>query len=98
MMDGWLARQRGPDWGASPRRKSADRVNWKEVKSAVIYRLEQSIQKASSRGLLIENYLVAFPPDTAPVDFGAAVQAEARRRGLARARKVYVVMDGAVWL
>jgi len=98
MMDGWLARQRGPDWGASPRRKSADRVNWKEVKSAVIYRLEQSVQKTSGRGMLIEKYVVACPPDTAPVDFGAAVQAEARRRGLGRARKVYVVMDGAVWL
>ncbi len=98
MMDGWLARQRGPDWGASPRRKSADRVNWKEVKSAVIYRLEQSVQKASGRGMLIEKYVVACPPDTAPVDFGAAVQAAARRRGLGRARKVYVVIDGAVWL
>ena len=98
MMDGWMARQRGPDWGVSKRRKKADRVNWKEVKSAVIYRLEQRVKKASGRGMLIEKYVVACPPDTEPVDFGAAVQAEARRRGLGRARKVYVVMDGAVWL
>ena len=98
MMDGWMARQRGPDWGVSKRRKKADRVNWKEVKSAVIYRLEQRVKKASGRGMLIEKYVVACPPDTQPVDFGAAVQAEARRRGLGRARKVYVVMDGAVWL
>ena len=98
MMDGWMARQRGPDWGVSKRRKQADRVNWKEVKSAVIYRLEQRVKKASGRGMLIEKYVVACPPDTQPVDFGAAVQAEARRRGLGRARKVYVVMDGAVWL
>ncbi|MCX6930753.1 MAG: hypothetical protein NT154_47255 [Verrucomicrobia bacterium] len=98
MMDGWMARQRGVDWGASRRKKKADRVNWKEVKSAVIYRLEQSVKKASGRGMLIEKYVVACPPDTEPVDFGAAVQAEARRRGLARARKAYVVIDGAVWL
>lgn len=98
MMDGWLARQRGADWGANPRRKQADRVNWKEVKSAVIYRLEQRVRKSSGRGMLIEKYVVACAPDTEPVDFGAAVQAEARRRGLGRARKVYVVMDGAVWL
>ena len=32
------------------------------------------------------------------VDFGAAVQAEARRRGLARARHIYPVRDGAIWL
>lgn len=98
MMDGWLARQRGADWGVSARRKQAQRVNWKEVKSAVIYRLEQRVQKDSGRGMLIEKYVVACAPDTEPVEFGAAVQAEARRRGLGRARKVYVVIDGAVWL
>ncbi len=98
MMDGWMARQRGPHWGASKRKKKANRVDWKEVKSAVIYRLEQSVQKASGRGLLIEKYVVACPPDTEPLDFGAAVQAEARRRGLGHARCVYVVHDGAVWL
>lgn len=98
MMDGWLARQRGVDWGASKRKKEAERVNWKEVKSAVIYRLEQSVKKPSGRGMLIEKYVVVQPPDTEPVDFSAAVQAEARRRGLGRARKVYVVIDGAVWL
>jgi hypothetical protein len=98
MMDGWMARQRGCQWGVSRRKKKADRVNWKEVKSAVIYRLEQSVRKASGRGMLIEKFVVSSPPDTEPVDFGAAVQAEARRRGLGRARKVYVVIDGAVWL
>ena len=98
MMDGWMARERGPDWGASARKKPADRVNWKEVKSAVIYRLEQRVEKDSGRGMLIDKYVVACPPDTTPVDFGTAVHQEALRRGSARARYVYVVMDGAVWL
>ena len=98
MMDGWLVRRRGQDWGAGRRKKNAERVEWKEVKSAVIYHLEQSVKKASGRGLLVEKFIVACPPETDPVDFGAAVQAEARRRGLGRARKVYVVIDGAVWL
>jgi hypothetical protein len=98
MMDGWMVRERGVDWGAGPRRKQAERVRWKEVKSAVIYRLEQRVEKASGRGMLLEKYVVACLPDTEPVDFGAAVQAEALRRGLARAQKVYVVIDGAVWL
>jgi hypothetical protein len=98
MRDGWMARERGGDWGARPRRKNPERIAWHEVKSAVIYRLEQCVETRGGRGLLLEKYLVATPPETSPVDFGAAVQAEARRRGLGRARYVYVVMDGAVWL
>jgi hypothetical protein len=98
MLDGWLARERGPDWGAGPRKKKAERIAWHEIKSAVIYRLEQRGQNASGRGMLVEKFVVATPPETSPMDFGAAVQAEARRRGLGRARKVYLVMDGAVWL
>lgn len=98
MMDGWMVRQRGPNWGADPQQPPAGRIEWKEVKSAVIYRLETRRENASGRGLLMEKFVVASPPDTSPLDFGAAVQAEARRRGLAQARKVYVVIDGAVWL
>jgi hypothetical protein len=98
MMDGWLVRRRAQDWGADRRKKKAQRVEWKEVKSAVIYRLEQSVKKASGRGLLLEKYIVVSPPETTPIDFGAAVQSEALRRGLGRAKKVYVVIDGAVWL
>lgn len=98
MMDGWMARERGKDWGAGPRRKDPQRVEWREIKSAVIYRLEQRAEKAKGRGLLLEKYAVATPPETSPVDFGAAVQTEARRRGLGRAQVVYLVMDGAVWL
>lgn len=98
MMDGWMVRQRGPDWGGSRQRPQAERVHWKEVKSAVIYRLEQRVAKASGRGMLIQKYVVACPPDTDPVDFGTAVHAEAQRRGLGRAKRVYVVIDGALWL
>ena len=98
MLDGWMARERGPDWGAGPRKKNPQRIAWHEIKSAVIYRLEQRAESARGRGLLVEKYAVATPPETSPVDFGAAVQAEARRRGLGRAQVVYLVMDGAVWL
>jgi len=97
-MDGWLARERGPDWAAGPRKKDPQRTAWHEIKSAVIYRLEQRVEKDSGRGLLLEKFIVATPPLPLPVDFGAAVQAEARRRGLGRARFIYLVMDGAVWL
>lgn len=98
MMDGWMARERGVDWGAGPHQKDPQRVQWHEIKSAVIYRLEQRAQTSTGRGLLLEKYVVATPPETAPIDFGAQVQAEAYRRGLGRAKFVYLVMDGAVWL
>lgn len=98
MLDGWMARERGPDWGASRRKKKPQRIAWHEIKSAVLYRLEQRVENQSGRGLLVEKFVVATPPDTPPVDFGAAVQAEGRRRGLGRAKVVYLVMDGAVWL
>ena len=98
MMDGWMARERGVDWGAGPRKKDPQRVNWREIKSAVIYRLEQRVENAAGRGLLLEKYTVATPPETSPVDFGRQVHQEAMRRGLGRAQVVYLVMDGAVWL
>jgi hypothetical protein len=98
MMDGWMARERGMDWGVGPRRKDPQRVDWKEIKSAVIYRLEQRVQTVRGRGLLLEKYVVATPPDTSPTEFGRPVQQEALRRGLARAPVVCLVMDGAVWL
>ena len=98
MMDGWMARERGRDWGAGQRKKDPQRVEWREIKSAVIYRLEQRVENASGRGLLLEKYVVATPPETSPVEFGRQVYQEALRRGLARAQVVYLVMDGAVWL
>jgi hypothetical protein len=99
MMDAWLVRERGPHWGEPGEPPEGDqRVDWREVKSAVIYRLEQRAETASGRGMLVEKSIVACPPLTAPVDFGAKVEAEARRRGLGRAKKVYIVIDGAVWL
>lgn len=98
MMDGWMARERGMDWGAGPRKKDPQRVEWKEIKSAVIYRLEQRVENDAGRGLLLEKFTVATPPETSPLDFGKEVHQEALRRGLARAKVVYLVMDGAVWL
>jgi hypothetical protein len=98
MLDGWLARERGPDWGAGPRKKEPQRILWHEIKSAVIYRLERRAASESGRGMLVEKFVVATPPETSPVDFGTEVHAEAMRRGLGRAKHVYVVMDGALWL
>ena len=42
--------------------------------------------------------MVAYSPETSPVDFGSAFQAEARRGGLGQSKHINLVMDGAIWL
>jgi hypothetical protein len=96
MLDGWLARQRGEDWGARSTAAFLERVAWHEIKGAVIYRLEQAGQTAGGRGVIAQKYVVAWQGE--PLEFGRRVQAEARRRGLAEAKKVFVVADGSVWI
>jgi hypothetical protein len=98
MMDGWMVRQRGADWGVKPGLPALERVSWKEVKSAILYRLEDRAANASGRGMLIEKIVVAVPPETDVIDLGAKIQAQAMRLGLARAKEVFVVADGALWI
>ena len=96
MMDGWMARQRGADWGLDATVAEADRVAWHEIKGAVIYRLEQAGQTAGGRGMITEKWTVAWQGE--PLEFGRRVHAEALRRGLGGAREVFVVADGGVWI
>lgn len=98
MMDGWMARHRGQQWGLKPPKKTADRVHWHEIKSAVIFRLDQRAKTAGDRRILIKKHAVAAPAETEPVDFAQHVHAEAMRLGLPKAEAVYVVQDGAIWL
>ena len=61
MLDGWLVRQRGDDWGLKPADESGERVAWHEVKGAVIYRLEQVAgQTAGGRGVITHKQVVAW--------------------------------------
>jgi hypothetical protein len=98
MMDGWLARHRDTQWGLKPPDKKAARVQWNEIKSSVIFRLEDRGQTAGGRRFLIHKQAVATPANTEPLDFAQQVQREAMRMGLAKAHKVYVIQDGAVYL
>lgn len=61
-----MARGRGKGWGASPRKQVDDRVEWHEIKSAVIYRLHQRAENQSGRGVLTEKYAVATRPELLP--------------------------------
>lgn len=98
MMDGWMARHRGKHWGQKRRVKGQERVQWHEIKSAVIYRLRDQIAVSPRRRALLSKQVVAVPATTDPIEFGRRVQDEAQRMGLAEAKLVYVVMDGAIWL
>ena len=96
MLDGWMIRERGPDWGLKPPETKADRVDWREMKSAIVFRADQRGRTQSGRPLLVEKFYVAWRGD--PEELGRRVYAEALRRGLNQARWVYVVADGGVWI
>lgn len=97
MMDGWLARFKEARWG-NPKAPRDERVSWHEVKSAVMFRLSQVAEVNRGRRVLITKHVVAMPAGTSPADFGRRVQDEAQRMGMNRAAKVYVIMDGGVYL
>jgi hypothetical protein len=98
MMDGFMARERGPDWALKPPQAKGSRVEWHEVKGATIYRVDQVAQKESGRRQLLQKFWVLAPTQTPPADFGRAVHAEAIRRGMGQAQYVFVLADGAVWI
>jgi len=106
MMDAWKGRERGPDWGLLPATAAGERVEWRDLKVAVIYRLDQVVEKPPAntdpatrpRRAILEKFWVATPSGTKPEEFGRRVHAEALRRGMAQARYVFVVSDGAVWI
>lgn len=96
MMDGWMGRQRGPQWGLKPPHRVAERVKWREVKSAIIFGLHERAVTQSRRRLIVRKYYEAWCGE--PEELGRRVHAEALRRGLNQAQKVYVVADGAAWI
>lgn len=46
----------------------------------------------------MDKHIVAVPADTPAHDFGVHLHQEAMRMGLAKAKAVFFVMDGGVWL
>lgn len=96
MMDGWMNRERGEQWGLKPADQKASRVQWHEIKGAVLFRVDDQTSNGSGRGMLLRKWCVAWRGD--PVEFGRRVYAEAVRRGLEEAGRIFVVADGAVWI
>lgn len=94
MVDGWMVRQRGPGWGKQKSRQS--RVEWHELKTGVFYRHEQRGRTAGDRGLLADKVIVSW--QGAPLELGRRLNWEAQRGGLARARHILFLGDGASWI
>lgn len=96
MMDGWMIRERGAQWGFKPLETKADRVEWREMKTGIIFRLTDRGATESGRRFILEKQYEAHRGDA--FEFGRFLYAEALRRGLNQAEHVYVVADGAVWI
>src|SRR5208337_1222389 len=98
MMDGFMARERAVDWALKPPEAKGSRGEWHEVKAATVYRGDQVAQKESGRRQLLQKFWVLAPTQTPPEEFGRAVHAEASRRSMGKAKYVFVLADGAVWI
>lgn len=99
MADGWNARHRGKNWGLDKaNRELPERVHWHEIRSAVVFKLSALLAVSGKRKALMEKHVVAVPADTPSHDFGVLLHREAVRMGLLRAKAVFFVMDGGVWL
>lgn len=94
MVDGWMVRQRGPGWGKRKSKKTA--VEWHELKTGVFYRHEAAGQTDGGRGLLADKVIVSW--QGAPWELGRRLNWEAQRGGLARARQMLFLGDGAPWI
>jgi len=105
-IDAWKGRERGENWGLKPAGPADHRFRWRDLKLAVIYRLDQLVEKALSsadpatrpRREIVQKFWVAAPSGTPPEEFGRHVHAEALRRGMAHAKYIFMVCDGAVWI
>lgn len=99
MADGWNARHRGENWGRDKaNRELPERVHWHEIRSAVLFRLSALLAVSGRRKAIMEKHVVAVPAETSPYDFGLLLHREAVRMGLLKAKHVFFVMDGGVWL
>lgn len=94
MLDGYLARYRGPGWGKKRTKKK--RIAWHEIKTGVFYVQEQSGQTESGRGVLSEKVVVCWQGEG--LEVGRRLHWEAQRRGLGRAEWILVLGDGAAWI
>lgn len=93
MVDGCLLRLRGEDWGK--KKPSENHVQWREMKLGVYFK-NQEQTGFEKRRLLIEKRVVSTQ-GTAE-ELGRRLHWESQCHGLAKARRVRMVADGAAWI
>jgi hypothetical protein len=99
MADGWNARHRGENWGVDKdNRTLPERIHWYEIRSAVVFKLSALLAVSGRRKAIMDKHTVAVAAETSPHDFGLLLHQEAVRMGLPKAKAVFFVMDGGVWL
>lgn len=96
MIDGWMARERGPEWGKKPAQEAGDRVCWHEMKSAIVLRSDDRAENQSGRRMVLEKRIVAHQGEWDGL--ADKIYSEALRHGLEQAREVFVVADGGIWI
>ena len=85
MIDGWMARDRGKDWGLKPAETQGENVAWREIKTGLVFRLECRGRTQSARPILSEKFVEALCGD--PFSFGQRLVALALRHGFLHARR-----------
>ena len=96
MLDGWMIRERGAQWGWKPPEDQAARVEWHEMKTGIVFRVEDQAKTQSDRGVILRKFYEAWRGDAQ--DFSRRLYALALRQGLHQARHVFVVADGGIWI
>ncbi|OQA12862.1 MAG: hypothetical protein BWY63_03695 [Chloroflexi bacterium ADurb.Bin360] len=96
MLDGWMIRERGADWGLKPAEAPGSRVAWREMKSGIVFRAQDVARTQSGRGIVLEKHYESYREDVE--EFGRRLYALALRCGLHQAQRVFVVADGALWI
>lgn len=96
MMDGWMARERGTQWGLKPPEAKGDRVAWREQKTAIILRTDHRAATQSGRRMVVEKAVVCHQGEWDGL--ARKLHAEALRQGAATAREIFLVADGGVWI
>lgn len=94
MIDGWMARFRGPGWGRQKTKR--ERVEWHEIKTGVFFLQEQLAQSESGRGMISDKIMVRWRGD--PVELGRRLGWEALRGGMGRAQETLALADGGKWI
>ena len=96
-IDAWNIRERD-EWGRSKERRAAGQepARWHWVYGATCFRLSQRVRTASDRPMILSRGTVMTRQGIDALR--DQLFAEALRHGLAKAAKVLVVADGAVWI